>query len=76
MMLTRARGTIQRRIGCAKCACGTTTQPITPSPCVAYDGCSAGLALRFCAHNETAGGGHGWPSFSAGAAWSLFQASP
>ncbi|MDB4961180.1 MAG: hypothetical protein JWP01_1179 [Myxococcales bacterium] len=56
-------------------ACGTMTQPITPSPCVAFDGCSAALAVRFCAHTETAGSGHGWPAFAAGASWQLFQDS-
>lgn len=71
-----SEGTNSRDAYRTDAACGTTTQPITPSPCVAYDGCTAGLALRFCAHNEAAGGGHGWPSFSAGAAWKLFQDSP
>lgn len=70
------QGTASRDAYLAKAACGTTTQAITPAPCVAYDGCTAGLAVRWCAHNEAAGGGHGWPSFSAGAAWKLFQDSP
>jgi len=69
-------GTGSRDAWRADAACATTTQPITPSPCVAYDGCTAGLAVRFCAHNEAAGGGHGWPSFAAGAAWQLFGDSP
>ena len=71
-----SEGTGSRDIWLTKAACAMTTQPITPSPCVAYDGCTAGLAVRFCAHNETAGGGHGWPSFAAGAAWQMFQDSP
>jgi polyhydroxybutyrate depolymerase len=71
-----AEGTASRDKWLTGAACATTTQPITPSPCVAYDGCSAGLAVRFCEHMETAGGGHGWPSWSAGAAWKLFQDSP
>ncbi len=70
------QGTASRDAYLAKAACGTTTQAITPTPCVTYDGCTAGLAVRWCAHNETANGGHGWPSFAAGAAWQLFQASP
>lgn len=68
-----SEGTGSRDAWRTDAACGTTTQPITPSPCVAFDGCSAGLAVRFCGHNETAGGGHSWPAFSAGAAWQLFQ---
>jgi len=71
-----AQGTGSRDAWRADAACATTTQAITPSPCVAYDTCTAGLAVRFCGHNEAAGGGHGWPSFSAGAAWQLFQDSP
>jgi polyhydroxybutyrate depolymerase len=69
-------GTNSRDIWRADASCATTTQAITPSPCVAFDGCAAGLAVQFCAHSEMAGGGHGWPSFSAGAAWKLFQDSP
>ncbi len=71
-----AQGTGSRDRWLTDAACGTTTQTIMPSPCVAYDGCTAGLAVRFCPHMETAGGGHGWPSWSAGAAWKLFQDSP
>ena len=56
--------------------CETTSMPIDPAPCVAYDGCDNGLVVRFCAHNETAGGGHGWPTFAAPTAWKLFQDSP
>ncbi len=71
-----SQGTASRDAYRTKAACGTTTQAITPAPCVAYDGCSAGLALRWCPHTETTSGGHGWPSFAAGAAWKLFQDSP
>ncbi|MBA3452969.1 MAG: hypothetical protein H0T42_07750 [Deltaproteobacteria bacterium] len=71
-----SEGTGSRDTWRTDAACGTTTQPITPSPCVAYDGCSAGLDVQFCGHAETAGSGHGWPSFAATAAWRLFQDSP
>jgi poly(3-hydroxybutyrate) depolymerase len=57
-------------------ACGTSSSPIAPAPCVEYSGCTAGLAVRWCAHDETAGAGHGWPSWAAQAAWELFRASP
>jgi polyhydroxybutyrate depolymerase len=59
-----------------KAGCETTSMPIDPSPCVAYDGCDDGLVVRFCAHNETTNGGHGWPAFAAPTAWKLFQDSP
>jgi len=56
--------------------CAATSTAITPSPCVAYDGCTGGLAIQFCAHNEPQGSGHGWPAFAAGGAWQLFVDSP
>jgi hypothetical protein len=56
--------------------CDTASSPVDPSPCVAYAGCDAGRIVRFCAHAETAFGGHGWPSWAAGAAWDLFEATP
>ena len=71
-----SQGTASRDHWLAEATCGTTTQAITPSPCVSYDGCTTGLAVRFCAHTDTAGNGHGWPSFAAGAAWKMFQDSP
>ena len=60
----------------AKAGCETTSQPIAPAPCVAYDGCDGGSLVRFCAHTELAGNGHAWPSFASPAIWALFQASP
>lgn len=69
------QGTGSRDVWRTEAACATTTQPITPSPCVAYDGCTTGLDVQFCAHTETAGNGHGWPAFAPGAAWALFQDS-
>ncbi len=56
--------------------CDATSSPIAPTPCVVYDGCDGGRTVRFCAHNDTQFGGHGWPSFAADAAWRLFQATP
>jgi poly(3-hydroxybutyrate) depolymerase len=59
-----------------KAGCDATSQAITPSPCVANDGCDGGLVVRWCAHGETTFMGHGWPTFVAGAAWQLFRDSP
>jgi hypothetical protein len=28
--------------------CGTTTKPVDPSPCVAYDGCDEGYPVTWC----------------------------
>lgn len=56
--------------------CATTSTPIAPAPCVAYDGCAGGRTVRWCQHADTQFSGHGWPSFAASAAWALFQATP
>lgn len=60
----------------SRAPCATTSTPIDPSPCVAYDACAAGHTVRWCAHGETAFGGHGWPSWAAATAWNLFTATP
>jgi polyhydroxybutyrate depolymerase len=70
------QGEGSRDIWTAAAGCDATTTPIDPDPCVAYDGCDPGLAVRWCAHDEAANSGHGWPSFAAGAAWQLFEDSP
>jgi polyhydroxybutyrate depolymerase len=38
-------------------ACGPTTTPVYPSPCVRYNGCIAGDPVVWC---EVATGGHNW----------------
>jgi poly(3-hydroxybutyrate) depolymerase len=52
--------------------CGSTTAAVSPSPCEAYDGCSAGTAVTWCPH----GGGHEWPAFAAGGIWGFFASAP
>lgn len=42
---------------------------VSPSPCVAYEGCGAGLAVNWCEYD----GGHDWPSFATRGIWSFFQ---
>ncbi len=49
--------------------CTTTTQPIDPSPCVAYQGCDAGYPVIWCEHT----GGHTVPSFAPAAVATFFQ---
>jgi poly(3-hydroxybutyrate) depolymerase len=50
--------------------CSTTTQAVTPSPCVAYSGCAADLPVHWCL---IAGGMHVWPAFAGAGIWSFFD---
>lgn len=76
MVVPFAQGEGSRDTWRTAAGCATTSTAATPSPCVGYDGCSAGLAVRWCEHSMTANGGHGWPGFAAAAAWQLFQDAP
>jgi poly(3-hydroxybutyrate) depolymerase len=49
--------------------CGSTTSAMTPSPCVAYNGCSAGKSVAWCEHP----GSHGIPDFAAAGIWEFFM---
>jgi polyhydroxybutyrate depolymerase len=49
--------------------CQTTSKAVTPSPCLAYDGCDTGYPVTWC---EFAGG-HTIPSFAAKAIWTFFS---
>lgn len=48
--------------------CAATSAPVTPSPCVAYDGCTS--AMQYCQHPA----GHIWPPFASVAMWQFFRA--
>jgi poly(3-hydroxybutyrate) depolymerase len=50
--------------------CGTTSQPVGPGACVAYQGCDDGHPVRWCLE---ATGGHNWPSYGGAAIWSFFS---
>lgn len=50
--------------------CQATSATTAPSPCVAYDGCSAGAAVHYCEHPA----GHIWPAFGSAAMWAFFRA--
>jgi polyhydroxybutyrate depolymerase len=51
--------------------CGTTSQPIDPSPCVRYDGCDPGLPVVWC---QTQGQGHSrQDGLASGAFWGFFS---
>jgi poly(3-hydroxybutyrate) depolymerase len=47
--------------------CGATTQPVSPSPCLGYEGCSAPLV--FCAYPNL---GHALPPSGGADAWEFF----
>jgi poly(3-hydroxybutyrate) depolymerase len=49
--------------------CSAQTAPVTPDPCVAYQGCTAGYPVHYCKFN----GGHSTPSFASQALWQFFS---
>jgi len=49
--------------------CGTTTAATTPSPCVSYDGCTAGYPSTWCEFD----GDHQIPSFANSAIATFFK---
>jgi polyhydroxybutyrate depolymerase len=49
--------------------CDESTMSTEPDPCVGYDGCDETTPVHYCQHP----GGHTWPDFGTGAAWSFFQ---
>jgi poly(3-hydroxybutyrate) depolymerase len=49
--------------------CGAQTVPVTPEPCVAYQGCTAGYPVHYCKFS----GGHTAPSFASQAIWQFFS---
>jgi len=65
-------------------ACSQTTVPGPVSPCVTYQGCTAGLPVAWCQHTEPtytdANTGkptnHGWPSFASQAISNFLFALP
>ncbi len=51
--------------------CASTTKATDPSPCVAYDGCTAGHPVTWCSFS---GGHFPLPSFTQQAIWNFFSA--
>ncbi len=49
--------------------CGTTTAAVSPSPCVAYQGCDAGYPTTWCEFDGT----HQIPSFASSAIAAFFK---
>jgi len=56
----------------AENGCTDSSSPVTPTPCVAYDGCTAGADVHWCAHS----GLHEWPGFAAAGIWDFFASMP
>jgi poly(3-hydroxybutyrate) depolymerase len=51
------------------CDASTTPVAVDPSPCVAYQGCSAGHPVHWCVHQDQ----HNWPSFAGAGIWAFFN---
>ena len=51
--------------------CGSVTEVITPSPCVAYTGCQQGKSVAWCQHS----GAHEIPTFAAAGIFAFFMAA-
>lgn len=49
--------------------CASTTTAVTPTGCIAYDGCDAGYPVHWCAFD----GGHNIPDFAPEAIWHFFS---
>jgi len=52
-----------------KNGCGDQTMPVSPDPCVAYQGCAEGYPVHYCEFN----GGHSPQSFAPDATWAFFS---
>lgn len=62
-------GRAARDVFLARIGCGTATTPVTPSPCVSYEGCTAGYPVVWCEFS----GGHTPMSNSGPAIWAFFS---
>ena len=51
------------------CSATTTPTAVDPSPCVAYQDCSAGHPVHWCVHQNN----HNWPSFAGAGIWGFFN---
>jgi hypothetical protein len=62
--------TASRGLFLAADGCGTTTVPVSPSPCVRYQGCAEGYPVDWC---QTSGPHSPQGAFTGPAAWSFFD---
>lgn len=54
--------------------CDMASETVDPTPCVRFAGCDDGFPVHWCAHDEPALGGHGWPDWAGAAIWAFFAA--
>ncbi len=64
-----ADGENARDLFVARNQCQSQTSAVEPSPCVAYQGCSAGYPVHWCEFS----GGHTAPTFASAAIWDFFS---
>jgi poly(3-hydroxybutyrate) depolymerase len=64
-----ASGQASRDYWVAANHCQTTTAPVTPGTCVAYQGCDAGFPVTWCEFD----GGHTIPSFASEGIWGFLS---
>lgn len=56
--------------------CEATSTPVSPEPCVLYDGCADGDPVVWCEHDTPAADAHGWPDFVAEGLWDFLSSLP
>jgi polyhydroxybutyrate depolymerase len=69
--VAQSEGTTARDHWITANGCKSTSKPTMPSPCVAYDGCSADHPVTWCSFP---GGHYPLPSFTQQAIWDFFEA--
>jgi polyhydroxybutyrate depolymerase len=65
-----AQGEAARAQWAGAAGCGAGSQPVDPSPCVAFETCRAGAPVIWCVHDLD----HAWPPFAGAAIWAFFAA--
>jgi poly(3-hydroxybutyrate) depolymerase len=68
VLFSNGEGTLDYWLGSDDCD-AESFEPVEPDPCVAYQSCARGLAVRWCVYE----GGHDWPSFAAEGIWDFFK---
>jgi len=70
-VVTVDRGKYSRDFWLSRNGCGAEYSPVSPEPCVQYEGCDE--LVLWCEHNESVFYGHGWPTFVAQGIWTFFS---
>jgi polyhydroxybutyrate depolymerase len=69
-VVSSSAGAASRDHWLRKNGCASTTRPVGPGACVAYDACDPAHPVQWCLEST---GGHGWPSYGGQAIWSFFR---